>query len=249
VRAMIERIIRFHRRGVIQYGRLNDDVIELLDGDLANGFTPLGEFVPTADYAFASPVYPRKVVGVGANHPISMQTRPLRATMFSKASSALVASGAEIRIPSDMTSVIAEAEAVVVIGASASRIAPSEASLCVAGVLIGNDITGLPVDMTHLFVSKASDAFAPIGAQIIRGLPIEEMKLAMKVNGREMGEGSPRDLYRDASTLISELSEYMTLEPGDLLFTGAVVVSPPLFAGDTVEVEIVGFESITNSIV
>jgi 2-keto-4-pentenoate hydratase/2-oxohepta-3-ene-1,7-dioic acid hydratase in catechol pathway len=102
-------------------------------------------------------------------------------------------------------------------------------------------------------LSKGMDTWAPIGPAIVTGIEHRGLPVRTKLNGELVQDGTTNDLVNDVPKLISHLSRYVTLLPGDAIFTGTVRVLPDkrrrMQVGDVVEVEIEGLGMVRNRIV
>jgi 2-keto-4-pentenoate hydratase/2-oxohepta-3-ene-1,7-dioic acid hydratase in catechol pathway len=102
-------------------------------------------------------------------------------------------------------------------------------------------------------ISKAADTWAALGPVLVRGLDYRGLRVTTRLNGEVVNEGTTDDLVNDVPNLISYLSRYVTLEPGDVLYTGTYRYVPntrrAFRAGDVVEVEIEKIGVLRNRVV
>ncbi|HEX7023235.1 MAG TPA: fumarylacetoacetate hydrolase family protein, partial [Gemmatimonadales bacterium] len=96
--------------------------------------------------------------------------------------------------------------------------------------------------------AKGFDTFCPVGPRVAEGLDWRDLEVIGRVNGVERQRGSSRDMVFPIPTLLSYISEIMTLEPGDLVATGTPAGVGPLQRGDIVEVEIPGVGVLQNPV-
>ena len=96
--------------------------------------------------------------------------------------------------------------------------------------------------------AKASDTFAPIGPAIVGDLDYNNLLVQTRVNGEERQAERTRDMIFDVNTVIAYISRYVTLLPGDLVFTGTPGTTTALQPGDVVEVEVEGVGSLRNHV-
>jgi 2-keto-4-pentenoate hydratase/2-oxohepta-3-ene-1,7-dioic acid hydratase in catechol pathway len=154
-----------------------------------------------------------------------------------------------------------EVELAVVIGKAGKRIPKDQALAHVAGVTVMNDVSGRQAQFadSQWFRGKSFDTFAPLGPALVTldelGDP-HNLRLTAKLNGRLMQDGHTRDLIFDLPTLIANLSEDITLCPGDVISTGTpagvgIFRTPPIVIqeGDEVECWIEKIGSIRNRFV
>lgn len=209
-----------------------------------------------------------KVICIGLNyldHAIETGAEPpTEPIVFSKFSSSLIGSGEDILLPQLSTKVDYEAELVVVIGKTARHVSLANAMQCVFGYTAGHDVSardwqkGRPGGQWLL--GKGFDTFAPIGPAIVTAdqLSSPHAVSVKMVLGNDAGDevvqsSTTAQLIFDIPTLISHLSKFMTLKPGDLIFTGTPpgvgdARVPPRYLkdGDRCTVVIEGIGSLTN---
>lgn len=210
---------------------------------------------------------PGKVICIGLNYrdhaEESGQPIPTEPVCFGKFSSAVIGPEAEIRLPKVAEKVDYEAELVVVIGKSGKYITRENAMQHVAGYMNGNDVSardwqiGRPGGQWML--GKTPDTFAPTGPYLVTADEVPNpgnLAIGLKLNGEVMQNSFTKELIFGVDVLIAHLSQLMTLEPGDLIFTGTppgvgAARKPPVFlkGGDSVEVEIAGLGVLKNPVV
>lgn len=237
------------------------DVAELAGDEQAESLT--------GDEVTLAPPLPRpgKIICIGKNyveHAAEMGSEPPSLpVVFSKFNSALIPDGTPVVLPEISQQVDYEAELVVVIGRPGRQIAREHAWEHVFGYCAGNDISardwqkGRPGGQWLL--GKTFDTFAPMGPGITPASEIadpHQLDIVCRINGEIMQQANTRELIFGIDFLISHLSQFMTLEVGDLIFTGTPAGvgagrQPPRFlrAGDQVEVEISGMPVLRNPVV
>lgn len=216
----------------------------------------------------AAPIpHPGKVLCIGLNyrdHAVETGAKiPTEPVVFSKFTTAVVGPEDEIVLPSVAKQVDYEAELVAVIGRRGRRIAAHEAFEYVAGFMCGNDVSardwqkGRPGGQWLL--GKTPDSFAPTGPYLVTADEIADphsLAIQLRLNGETLQDGNTREFIFGIGEVIAHLSQLITLEPGDLIFTGTppgvgVARKPPIFLkdGDSVEVEIAGLGILKNYVV
>lgn len=208
---------------------------------------------------------PEKVICIGLNyrdHAIETGAKiPTEPVVFSKFNTAIIGHGDSIELPAVSKQVDYEAELVVVIGKNAKQVSIENAMDYVFGYTCGHDVSardwqkGRPGGQWLL--GKTFDTFAPIGPCIATKDEITnpgELQVRMHLNGQVVQDSTTRQLIFDIPTLISHLSQIMTLKPGDLIFTGTppgvgMAKDPPVFLadGDVCEVEVEGVGKLINT--
>jgi len=200
-------------------------------------------------------VSPTKIVGIGVNyraHAAEMgKPLPAEPLMFLKPPSAVIGDGEPIRRPAGFARVDHEAELGVVIGARAHRVPKDRALEVVAGYTCVNDVSVRELQQRdgQWARAKGFDSFCPIGPRVVAGLDPSNLRIMARVNGETRQDSTTADLIFDVPTLIAFVSEYMTLEPGDVISTGTPAGVGNLAVGDVCEIEIEGIGILRNPVV
>jgi 2-keto-4-pentenoate hydratase/2-oxohepta-3-ene-1,7-dioic acid hydratase in catechol pathway len=144
----------------------------------------------------------------------------------------------------------AEGELVAVIGRTCRNVPPEEAPGYVFGYTCGNDVSARhwQRDDIQWWRAKGADTFCPVGPFIATDLDPANLVLRTRLNGEVAQETNTSAMIHSTAKLISFASRVMTLEAGDLLFTGTPGVTPKLEHGDVVEVEIEGIGTLRNDV-
>jgi len=198
---------------------------------------------------------PSKIIGIGQNyraHAAEMgKGIPEEPLMFLKPPSAVIADGMPIERPAGYERVDYEGELGVVIGKRAHRVSRDQALAYVHGFTCVNDVTvrDLQKKDGQWTRAKGFDTFCPIGPRVVSGLDPSNLRVTTRVNGQVRQDSSTSDLIFDVPTLISFVSQHMTLEPGDVISTGTPSGVGNLNPGDVVEVEISGIGVLRNPVV
>jgi|TARA_B100001057_G_scaffold124620_2_gene123348 2-keto-4-pentenoate hydratase/2-oxohepta-3-ene-1,7-dioic acid hydratase in catechol pathway len=200
---------------------------------------------------------PSKIVCVGLNYAKhaaeSGMDVPQEPVLFFKASSAIVGPFDDIVIPKGSTKTDWEVELAVVIGKKASYVNEKDAMNHVAGYVLHNDVSerNFQIERSGQWVKgKSCDTFAPIGPYIATPDEISDpnnLNLWLKLNGEEMQNSSTSDFIFNIQYVVSYISQFMTLLPGDVISTGTpfgvgLGLNPPKYLkdGDVVELGIEG---------
>ena len=209
---------------------------------------------------------PEKIICIGKNyadHAAEMGGEPPEIpVVFSKFASAIIGHGDEVRLPEISQQVDYEAELVVVIGKSGRNISTGNALQHVFGYMCGNDISardwqkGRPGGQWLL--GKTFDTFAPIGPWIVTADEIEnpnELDIECRINGETLQSSNTSRFLFPVEQLISHVSQFFTLKPGDLIFTGTPAGvgagrKPPRFLkpGDQIETYLEKIGTLRNQI-
>jgi 2-keto-4-pentenoate hydratase/2-oxohepta-3-ene-1,7-dioic acid hydratase in catechol pathway len=245
------KYLRFLFEDTVYFGYLIDDTIHELDGNFLDGAADTGRTIPLAGVELLPPVEPSKIIGVALNyasHGGSAAAGP--PGIFAKLPSAIVVSGGDIRMPADSASLHFEGEMVVVIGTRASHVSVEDARDHIFGVTAGNDVTerSYPFHPFHVLRSKSSDTFAPLGPWIVAGLDYDNLIVTTHLNGEEVQRDTTANMIHDVAALVSHISNYITLEPGDLIYTGTSGHTAAMAPGDVVEVTLEGVGTLRNQV-
>ena len=222
------------------------------------------EVIPEEEIVYAPCVTsPEKILCVGLNYrEHAKETKaPVQETpiFFSKFNNALAAHNQIIKLPSTAEKFDYEAELVVVIGREAANIAKEDALSYIFGYTVGNDLSArdLQFRTSQWLLGKSCDHFAPVGPYLVTADEIDpgNLDISCEVNGTLRQSSNTADMIFDCASIISYISQYMTLKPGDLIFTGTpsgVILGYPkgerqwLKAGDEVRVTIEKIGTLVN---
>ena len=239
------RIIRFqYKDQAPQYGWTQDDRVGTIRGEIFGVFSRQEAELPLAEVKLLAPVLPSKILCIGRNyaehareHNVDVPKVPL---IFLKPPSALLDPGGTIILPPQSAQVEHEAELVAVIGKRGRDIGAEEAKDYIFGYTVGLDITARDLQKAdgQWTRGKGFDTFCPLGPWIDTGFDPSDAILTCKVNGQPRQMASTRDMVFSVNQIIAYISSVMTLEPGDILFTGTPSGVGPLKDGDRVEAEI-----------
>jgi 2-keto-4-pentenoate hydratase/2-oxohepta-3-ene-1,7-dioic acid hydratase in catechol pathway len=248
----ITRYVRFAHQNTAAYGVLEGETIRELKGDPFAAVEFTGKTVKLGEVKLLAPCQPSKVIAAGLNYKSHIGERPSATYpgLFAKLPSSIIATGERILVPDDAKNVHFEGELVVVIGKRAKNVSVESAPQYVFGVTAGNDVSERDWQKNDLqwFRAKASDTFGPLGPVIVSGLNYGDLLLQTRLNGEVVQSQRTKDLIFDVPTLVSYISRFVTLEPGDVIYTGTPGTTKPMKPGDRVEVEIEGIGILKNEV-
>jgi 2-keto-4-pentenoate hydratase/2-oxohepta-3-ene-1,7-dioic acid hydratase in catechol pathway len=250
---------RFQHGDTTAHGLVECETVRPIAGDLFGSHEASGESYPLSSVRLLPPVDPRKILAAAVNYQshvpsgrtvLKSDEAPAVPQLFFKPSSSVIGPGDTIVLPAEARRVDAEGEQVAVIGRHCRNVTPEQALEYVFGYTCGNDVSARhwQRDDVQWWRAKGSDTFTAVGPFIVSGLDPTEMYLRTRVNGEERQASSTANLIFSLAELISFCSRYMTLEPGDLVFTGTPGEPPKLEDGDVVEVEIEGIGVLSNPV-
>ena len=189
----------------------------------------------------AAPVHkPSKIICLGKNYVEHAKEGgfevPAAPLLFCKTSNALNGPYDSVVMPRSSNQIDWEVELAVVIGREGKRISPSQAESYIAGYSVMNDVSGRQAQFadSQWFRGKSFDTFAPFGPALVTPDEIDDvtnLKLTAEVNGVVMQSGSTRDMIFDIPFLMANISEDITLLPGDIISTGTPAGVGPVGPG------------------
>jgi 2-keto-4-pentenoate hydratase/2-oxohepta-3-ene-1,7-dioic acid hydratase in catechol pathway len=197
--------------------------------------------------------HPEKIVCVGLNyrhHAIEIGAPiPKAPVLFSKYNSALCAHNGKIKLPVKVASKFDyEVELVIIIGKQAQDVSEADALSYVAGYATGNDFSARDLQLEtggQWMIGKTPDGFAPLGPYMVTADQIDpdNLKVECRVNGETRQSSTTADFIFNTRQMVSYISRHITLQPGDIIFTGTpqgVILGKPkdqqvwLKAGDKI---------------
>ncbi len=248
--------VRFSHQGRTAYGRLEQDHVQPLSGSIFQNPRPAGRALALSSVKLLYPCEPPKVLAVGRNYRSHLGTAPApkRPEFFYKPVSCLQHPDEPILIPPDARNLHYEGELVIVIGRRCRRASRAEAEAAIFGYTCGNDVSerdwqGGPDRDMQWWRAKGADTFGPMGPAIATGLdPKRGLELVTRLDGEIVQRQSTADLLFDCAGCVEFASRYVTLEPGDVIFTGTPGQTRPMRPGSTVEVSIEGIGTLRNPV-
>ena len=222
--------------GATRTGRWEDDEIVFAN-----------ETYAPKDVTILPPTDPSKIVCVGLNYADHAEEEgmdiPDRPLLFLKPPNTLAAHGDTITLPRGKESVEFEAEIAIVIGEQCRDVDADDAMDVVEGFTCLNDVSNRDDQRVeqNWVRGKAFDGSAPVGPVVATPDEVpEDASVSLRVNGETKQSSSRSEFMFSIPELIEEITQYLTLEPGDIISTGTPAGVGPLSDGDTVEVEVEG---------
>jgi len=253
---------RFQSGGKVGYGRIEGTTVTEVLGSPFENPTPTATRHLLSSVKLLVPVIPPTFYAAGVNyreHVTEMAHRrgvkpefPPHADVGYRANNALIATDEPIVIPRDATDQVQyEGELVAVIGKRCKRVSEAEALDYVFGYTIGNDVSERtwPRGDRTFWRGKNTDSFKPMGPWIVTGLDSDDLRVTIRLNGKEMFSYAVKDAIFGVRQFISRMSQYLTLHPGDVLWMGTDGATENMKDGDVVEVEVLGIGVLRNPVV
>lgn len=260
-------VIRYQYRGREGFGRVEGNVIREIPG--ADAFTaavspPTGRTFPLDAVRVLPPMQGElveKVLGVARNTVRPGRARPVpNPRWFARFPSSMNRHEGDVELPADATNFTYAGGLVVIIGREGRHIPEGAAADYVWGVTIGNDLHDATwfgerrgeMDPGRI-PARATDGWFPVGPWAAVGLNWSNLRIETRLNGEVVQAGRTTDLVNGIPDLISDISRFVTLRPGDLIFVGSVPYREGarrrLQPGDVVEVEVEGIGVLRNTVV
>jgi 2-keto-4-pentenoate hydratase/2-oxohepta-3-ene-1,7-dioic acid hydratase in catechol pathway len=235
---------------------LDGDTVEVITASPQNPWKTTGEKFKLSEGKLLAPIeHPGKMLALALNYGSHLHgaQRPSRPEPFYKNYNSIIGPEVPIVLPKDAGKVDMEAELVAVIGKEAKNVSESDALKHVLGYTCGNDVSARewqsgPTADKQWWRAKSADTFGPIGPAIATDLEPQSLTILGRVNGKEGQRCNTAEMIFGVRQAISFISRYVTLNPGDMLWTGTSGSTPQLKAGDVVEIEISGIGVLRNPV-
>ena len=248
------RFTRFRAASYEGYGVIEGDSVREVDTPWSG---KLGDRHPLASVRLLPPCAPSKIVCVGRNyreHAKELGNEvPAEPLIFFKPPSSLIASGDSIEYPALSQNVHYEGELGVVIGSRARRVSAADAVDYIFGYTCVNDVTARDLQRKdgQWTRGKGFDTFCPTGPWIVprEDVVFEDLRVRTLLDGEVKQDASVGEMIFSVNAIIAFVTQFLTLEPGDLIATGTPSGVGPMQAGSTVSIEIHGIGALQNKVV
>jgi 2-keto-4-pentenoate hydratase/2-oxohepta-3-ene-1,7-dioic acid hydratase in catechol pathway len=240
------------------YGLVEGENVREIAGDLFGTWKATDRFAPVSKAKFLAVTDARTVFALAGNYQDHLAGLPPERLekykipqYFLKTPSSLCGHGDDIRYPTDAGRVDYEGELVIVIGKAGRDIPKEKALEHVFGVSVGNDVSARDWQSNDIqwWRAKGSDTFGPCGPYIATGIDYGNLDMEVRVNDESKMKTNTKMMVHDIPSSVSFLSKHITLQPGDLIFTGTAGKTQPIKPGDVVEVELQGVGVLRNKVV
>ncbi|XP_061171456.1 fumarylacetoacetate hydrolase domain-containing protein 2-like [Saccostrea echinata] len=229
-----------------------------------------GSIIPRDSVKVVAPIYnPDKVLCVGMNYIDHCEEQnapvPIEPVIFNKFPSSIIGPTEDLVYPEETEKLDWEVELTIVIGKEAKRVQEKDAMNYVFGYTVAHDVSARDWQLDpgknggQWLIGKAMDGFCPLGPAIVMKEDLNDphnLGLRCKVNGVTKQDSNTNQLVHKTAAMVTFISRFMTLKPGDLVLTGTppgvgVFRKPPeyLKRGDVVECEIDGIGKVVNKVV
>ncbi len=246
------RIARYLAHGEVSYGAVEGDSVHQLSTSPFEDFTVSDHIHKVSEVELLAPTKPTKILAIGLNYSSHLHDRPgpTEPMVFYKTPTSLIGPGETIIRPKGTEKLDAEGELVVVIKDRCRNVSKADAMNHVLGYTCGNDVSARDWqrDDRNWWRAKSSDTFSPAGPYIQTELDPHNVRLSVRINGNEVQEESTSFLIFDIPTLIEWTTQFVSLEAGDLIYTGTPGEPGEMKDGDVCEVEIEGIGVLSNPV-
>ncbi|MDP2920144.1 MAG: fumarylacetoacetate hydrolase family protein [Dehalococcoidia bacterium] len=249
------KIVRFTTGEKTGYGVLEKQSIKVIQGSIFRSLRYSGVSVRLKDVKLLAPCLPSKIVCLGLNYRShaaeAKQEVPKAPLLFLKPPTAVIGPEDKINYPEMSQRVDYEGELGVVIKKKASHVSEADALDYVLGYTCFNDVTARDLQSRdgQWTRAKGFDTFAAVGPCIETDLDPVNTPVETYLNGELKQKGNTRDLIFSVRTVISFISQVMTLLPGDVIATGTPDGIGPMKPGDTVEIKIAPIGTLRNYVI
>jgi 2-keto-4-pentenoate hydratase/2-oxohepta-3-ene-1,7-dioic acid hydratase in catechol pathway len=243
----VTRYVRYEQNGTASWGELEGQTIHQLSAaPYLEGSRRTGQTAAMASVKLLAPAEPRLVVMTALNFlsHLGGQQPAQYPGLFIVPPHSVIAHNEPMISYSDSDALNYEAEAVIMIGKRAKNVPLDQAHEYIFGVTAGNDGSErtwqLRQDEGQWARGKGADSFNPIGPVLVRGVDPNNVTIIGRLNGEERQKENTRDMIFNFDYMVSYISHFFTLEPGDLIWSGTPGTTQAMRPGDVYEVEIEG---------
>jgi 2-keto-4-pentenoate hydratase/2-oxohepta-3-ene-1,7-dioic acid hydratase in catechol pathway len=234
---------RFQQQDRIFYGLVEGEQVIELDGSPFTSYKPTSNAYLLSSLKILTPCEPRNFYCAGLNYAAHIEWAakrkglavklPEKADVGYRSPNALCATGEAIVIPADATEMVQfEGELVAVVGKTAKHLTEDNALSCILGYTLGNDVSERSwqkADRT-LWRAKNCDTWKPMGPFIVTGLDPMNLDIEIRIDGQRVAGYNTSKMLFSAQRYIAEISKYMTLHPGDVIWLGTDDATEPNLA-------------------
>ena len=250
------KIARFERRGEVRWGIVEDETIYALDGDLYGSFGQGQKLCQLQDVRLMAPCEPRNGVACGRNYLDHIKEMgwpvPEEPNLFFKPVNTVIGHGDDIIYPRPSKDLRYEAELCLVIKKMAKNVSEEDAMDYVLGYTCGNDVTAIDLFEKDKILARAKgfDTAGPLGPWLVTDIDPHNVAIKGRVNGETRQDSHTSLMIFSVPTLLRHITAFMTLYPGDVVWTGTPKGgASPIKVGDVIEVEVEGIGVLKNKLV
>jgi 2-keto-4-pentenoate hydratase/2-oxohepta-3-ene-1,7-dioic acid hydratase in catechol pathway len=248
----VQRYVRYQLGGDVYWGELVGGTVHRLDDAPYLGGSRTGSSDDLASLTLEAPVAPTQIFMTAFNFRSHISGEPAEYPgLFLVPPSSIIGPGEDIVRPAGSENLHYEAEMVAVVGREATNVSLVDAPGYIFGVAAGNDVSERSWQQNDIQWSRAkgSRTFNAVGPHLVRGLDYGNLDIEGRLNGERVQGQNSSDLIFTIDYMLHYISQYFTLYPGDLIWTGTMGATRAMEPGDTYEVEITGVGILRNSVV
>ena len=248
----VERFVRYEQAGNVSWGELAGETIHQLSDAPYVGGERTSRTLALSSATLKAPVDPTQIFMTAFNFRSHIRGDPAEYPgLFLVPPSSIIGHEENIVRPPDSQNLHYEAEMVMVVGREAANVSLEDASDYVFGVAAGNDVSerswqGGDIQWSR---AKGSRTFNAVGPHLVSGLDYGNLEIEGRHNGERVQGENTADLIFSLDYMLHYISQYFTLYPGDLIWTGTMGSTRAMEPGDTYEVEVEGIGILRNSVV
>jgi 2-keto-4-pentenoate hydratase/2-oxohepta-3-ene-1,7-dioic acid hydratase in catechol pathway len=252
---LLMKLARFTLIGdtMIRNGIVEDNVVREFTGDLFASRVFTGEVFPLENVQFKAPLMPRHIIGIGKNFVDAGTEKPPVPEMpilFFKPLTTVVGPDDTVLLPHGTEKIKFESELAVVIGKTARNIEPGQADEIIFGYTVANDFGAFNYfhPEGHWTIGKAFDTFCPLGPVIETEFDYRSARIQATVNDIVKQDALMERIITPIDVMISGISRFMTLMPGDVILTGTPAGADMVGDGDVIDCFIEGIGNLRNGV-
>ena len=243
---------RYLAHGQISYGVVEEDSVKELSASPFENFQVTDHSHKLSEVKLLAPCVPPKILAIGLNYSSHLHNRPgpTEPMVFYKTPISVIGPDDTIIRPKGTERLDAECELVVVIKDRCRNVPEADAMSHVLGYTCGNDVSARDWQRedTNWWRAKSTDTFSPAGPFIVDDIDPHNVRVKTRINGKEIQNESTSYLIFTVPTLIAYCSQFVTLEPGDMIYTGTPGEPGEMKDGDICEIDIDGIGVLSNQI-
>jgi len=250
------KIVRFRWQGGVYWGILEGETIFALEGDIYGKFDRGKEMCQLREVKLLAPAEPKNGVACGRNYLDHIKEMgwpvPEEPNLFFKPVNTVIGPEDDIIFPSPSKDLRYEAELCLVIKKLAKNVPEEKARDYVLGYTCGNDVTAIDLFEKDKILARAKgfDTAGPLGPCLVTDIDPHNLAIKGRVNGETRQDSHTSLMIFSVSRLISVITAFMTLYPGDVVWTGTPKGgASPIKVGDVIEVEVEGIGVLKNKLV
>ena len=253
VSAQTQTFVRYSQNGGdVHWGMIHDNGIHQLADAPYNSMAHTGVIVQKEDVKMEAPVNPSQVFMTAFNFRSHIRGEPAEFPgLFTIPPNSIVGPEDPIVRPAESKNLHYEAEMAIIVGKRAENVAVEDAHEYIFGVTGGNDVSERDWQSGDIqwVRAKGSRGFNAVGPVLVKGIDYKNIQITGRMNGEQRQAGNSSDLIFGMEEMLSYISTYFTLEPGDMIWSGTMGATQAMEPGDVYEVELSGIGILRNEVV